>query len=81
MTLLNLRLGYWVPRPSRAYQLSRTPSAQRVLGCQLRSDGFDETSKNIELSDGGHFENLGLYELVRRRCRLIVVIDGGQTAQ
>ena len=32
----------------------------------------------LELSDGGHFENLGLYELVRRRPRLIVVCDGGQ---
>jgi len=29
------------------------------------------------LSDGGHFENLGLYEMVRRRCRFIVVIDAG----
>ena len=29
------------------------------------------------LSDGGHFENLGLYEMVLRRCRRIVVIDGG----
>jgi hypothetical protein len=31
----------------------------------------------LYLSDGGHFENLGLYELVRRRCRLIVVCDAG----
>ena len=26
--------------------------------------------KWVYLSDGGHFENLGVYELVRRRCRL-----------
>ena len=31
----------------------------------------------VNLSDGGHFENLGLYELVRRRCRFIIVGDGG----
>jgi hypothetical protein len=31
----------------------------------------------VYLSDGGHFENLGLYEMVRRRCRTIVVLDGG----
>jgi len=31
----------------------------------------------IYLSDGGHFENLGLYEMVRRRCRYIVVVDAG----
>ena len=29
------------------------------------------------LSDGGHFENLGLYEMVRRRCRFIVLSDAG----
>src|SRR5262249_7022057 len=31
----------------------------------------------VYLSDGGHFENLGIYEMVRRRCRLIVVSDAG----
>ncbi|TWU17872.1 patatin-like phospholipase family protein [Allorhodopirellula heiligendammensis] len=30
----------------------------------------------INLSDGGHVENLGFYELLRRRCRFIVVGDG-----
>lgn len=37
----------------------------------------DETSKYIYLSDGGHFENLGLYEMVLRRCRVIVLSDAG----
>jgi hypothetical protein len=32
----------------------------------------------VYLSDGGHFENLGLYELVRRRCRYIIACDAGQ---
>lgn len=31
----------------------------------------------LHLSDGGHFENLGLYELVRRHCRYIIVSDCG----
>ena len=31
----------------------------------------------MQLSDGGHFENLALYELVRRKCKLIVLLDGG----
>jgi hypothetical protein len=35
------------------------------------------TSGYLYLSDGGHFENLGIYELVRRRCKLIVAIDAG----
>ena len=35
------------------------------------------TNPYVFLSDGGHFENLGLYEMVARRCRRIVVVDGG----
>jgi len=37
-----------------------------------------DRGKYVYLSDGGHFENLGLYEMVLRRCRLIVVCDAGQ---
>jgi hypothetical protein len=37
----------------------------------------DSTYRWIELSDGGHFENLGLYEMVLRRCHNIIVIDAG----
>jgi hypothetical protein len=39
----------------------------------------DDESKNngfVFLTDGGHIENLGIYELLRRRCRLIIAIDG-----
>ena len=38
----------------------------------------DDESGFVYLSDGGHFENLGLYELVKRRCRFIVACDAGQ---
>jgi hypothetical protein len=36
---------------------------------------LDETSRNVYLSDGGHIENLGVYELLKRGCQLIVVVD------
>jgi predicted acylesterase/phospholipase RssA len=36
---------------------------------------LDETSESVYLTDGGHIENLGLYELLRRRCKLIIVVD------
>ena len=29
------------------------------------------------VSDGGHFENMGAYELIRRRVKLILAVDGG----
>lgn len=84
MTLLNFRLGYWVNRP-RESRLSRFwprpnhfyPSA---VYC-LPNTGYQESSDFLELSDGGHFENLAIYELVRRRCGLIVVCDGGQDTE
>jgi hypothetical protein len=34
-------------------------------------------TRSSYLSDGGHFENLGLYEMVVRRCHTIVVSDAG----
>jgi len=37
--------------------------------------GTDDESRYVYLSDGGHFENLGIYELVKRRCGLIIVCD------
>ncbi|HEV8062999.1 MAG TPA: hypothetical protein VGP68_24170 [Gemmataceae bacterium] len=37
----------------------------------------NENSPYVHLSDGGHFENLGVYELIRRRCRFIIVSDAG----
>jgi len=35
----------------------------------------NDDSEFVYLSDGGHFENLAVYELVRRKCKLIVVGD------
>lgn len=42
---------------------------KELLGLTNERGGF------VNLSDGGHFENLGIYELVRRRCRFIVACD------
>src|SRR5262249_49191647 len=38
----------------------------------------DENGRFLNLSDGGHIENLGVYELLRRRCKFIVAVDGEQ---
>jgi hypothetical protein len=82
MTLFNLRLGRWCPNPMKknTWRLA-TP---RVALFSILAELFghtDMTADFLYLSDGGHFENLGLYELVRRRCRLIVVIDASADAQ
>ena len=81
LTLFNVRLGWWLGNPTRAQYIS-SPGPSVALWWLLRElFGFvDESSEYINLSDGGNFENLGLYELVRRRCRYIIVIDAEEDA-
>ncbi|MEE9465917.1 MAG: hypothetical protein V3W14_10135, partial [Candidatus Neomarinimicrobiota bacterium] len=78
MTLLNIRLGYWIQNPAYSARFFRV--AGRSLWYMLRDlfgTGLNEQCRKVHLSDGGHFENLGLYELIRRRCRYIIVSDAG----
>ena len=79
MSFFNFRLGYWAANPATGKRKKRLrpncflPGA--VMG--LLGRGFKPQSRFIELSDGGHFENLAVYELIRRRVRTIIVTDGG----
>ena len=80
MTLFNVRLGWWLGNPGALGCDSFRDSAPRSPVRHLIKEALgltDNTSKYVYLSDGGHFENLGLYEMVLRRARLIVVSDGG----
>ena len=38
---------------------------------------IDASGEFLNVSDGGHLENLGVYELLQRRCKLIIAVDGG----
>ncbi len=76
MALLNVRLGYWADNPSRTRR--RLPGEWWwLIAREMFGVGLDERHARIHLSDGGHFENLGLYELIRRKLRHIVVCDAG----
>ncbi|GGO77464.1 hypothetical protein GCM10011348_07060 [Marinobacterium nitratireducens] len=77
MTLLNLRLGYWTRNPASERRSNWLPGWYRYMFREMSGRGLAETEPDVHLSDGGHFENLGLYELVRRRCRYIIVCDAG----
>lgn len=80
MTLFNVRLGWWLGNPGAMGYKSFQHSAPRSPVRHFIKEGLgltDSTSEYVYLSDGGHFENLGLYEMVLRRCRLIVVSDAG----
>jgi hypothetical protein len=80
LAILNVRLGFWLPNPAMiagalkesfvARFFDKLYFLKELLGL-LRED-----SQIIYLTDGGHIENLGIYELLRRRCKLIIAIDG-----
>jgi len=80
MTLLNIRLDYWVPNPGEL--ATRFRPSDRVPGPTylLREISGRMTVRTpfVNLSDGGHIENLGLYALLQRRCKYIVVCDAEQ---
>ena len=91
LALLNLRLGYWMRNPNQLqyakapapetrfsgftdFSRKRNPYANYYFLAEMfgwLSDGF----KSVYLTDGGHIENLGIYELLRRRCRVIIAVD------
>ena len=76
MALFDVRLGWWM---GNARDPKRWKSTGPPLGLgYLFSEVFAQSDQQrgyVYLSDGGHFENLAVYELIRRRCRLIVACD------
>ncbi|USJ27580.1 hypothetical protein [Ensifer adhaerens] len=93
IALLNVRLGYWLRHP-RHIKLGRRilknyPGPVFLLSEALSKTGLrmtkqDVTSKEtgfVFLTDGGHIDNLGIYGLLRRRCRLIFAIDAEADAE
>jgi hypothetical protein len=79
LALLNVRLGQWVKNPQlRPLRASALGSWRRLI--YFWREIFGNASGDdpwVYLSDGGHFEKSGLYELFRRRCRYIIAVDGG----
>ena len=79
LSALNIRLGYWIDNPARIPAEAVTaPTASRLGILYFYRELFSrirEKTKRIHLTDGGHIENLGLYELTKRRCRVIIAVD------
>jgi hypothetical protein len=87
------RLGAWLPNPTflsamRAardddghvadWTLPGLPHIRR--GTYLLRELFNihpQKERLLQVTDGGHYENLGIVELLRRRCTTIYCIDGG----
>ncbi len=79
LALLNVRLGYWFPNPRKFNSRSRLVKRNALNTLYYAQEIFGALSlkdDDIYLTDGGHVENLGAYELIRRRCQLVIVVDG-----
>ena len=89
MSFFNIRLGWWLGNtgePGSRYHwfgLGRRRFFEKVgpsiaiLPLLNETLGrTDEKKKFLMVTDGGHFENLAVYEMVLRRCKLIVLSDG-----
>ena len=78
MAMFNVRLGWWLGNPGTAGNLTYRLAVPRFTFGPIVQEALsltDDHSRYVYLSDGGHFENLGLYEMVLRRCKVIVVSD------
>ncbi len=90
LALTNVRLGVWLPNPATMHKgwrpgdSSGPPANPRQVRLLFEVMGRHRVrSKFVYVTDGGHIENLGLLELVRRRCTTIICLDaaGGSTTR
>ncbi len=80
LALFNVRLGWWLGNPGPAGESTFEQAYPRRIVPPLVAEALGMTDRDhpyVYLSDGGHFDNLGMYEMALRRCRYIVVSDAG----
>jgi hypothetical protein len=79
LAIFNVRLGLWTGNPLNPRTWNRyAPGIWYLVSELLGHANADD--HYVYLSDGGHFENLGLYELVRRKVRFIICSDADADA-
>ncbi len=93
MTLLNIRLGYWILNP-KIYEegvslmdeiaawfgkssLRHSPTLWPFYNFAELFGNMNLNRIRVNLSDGGHIENMAVFELLRRKCKLIIASDAG----
>ena len=76
LTLLNARLGWWFGNPM--YKSACSLESPRFALGPLLTELFSLSRRNaawLNVSDGGHFDNTGVYEMLQRRCCRILLLD------
>lgn len=64
--------------PSRALPPKSLPTIRGAGYLYREILGINnKDARLVQITDGGHYDNSGLVEALRRRCQLIIVIDGG----
>lgn len=74
LAFLNLRLGFWIKNP-HSHSQAKHPGFRCLIN-EMFGIGMNEGAPWLNLSDGGHIENIAVYELLRRRCKFIICVDG-----
>ncbi len=77
MTLFNVRLGYWMRRPGSGKLFWPLEGPGPLYFIREMLGAVHERTRYVNLSDGGHIENLAAYELLRRQCKFIICVDAG----
>ncbi|MBK6613511.1 hypothetical protein [Ottowia sp.] len=84
MFMLGIRLGHWIesPLPERplaaaAAWLWRRAPKPMMLWSEAGATFFGAARPWWYLSDGGHFDNTGVYALIKRECDFIILSDAG----
>lgn len=78
LAIFNLRSGWWLSNPGHAGATTYHHTSPAIAVGPVAAEAFgmmDSRYPYVYLSAGGHFENLGLYEMVHRRCHSILVVD------
>ncbi|HEX8152419.1 MAG TPA: hypothetical protein VF698_04800, partial [Thermoanaerobaculia bacterium] len=80
LSIFNVRLGWWLGNTGIVGESAYTeahPASNLAPLLREVTGRTNDTYEWVYLSDGGHFDNLGIYEMVLRRCRHLVVSDAG----
>jgi len=80
LTIFNVRLGWWLGNTRRKTWRKSDPPLGLLQLINDLTGKSNTASKFISLSDGGHFDNMGIYELIRRRVNYILLCDAEEDA-